>query len=93
MAERFPGNFSAALGLAEAAFETSRWKIAKDKASWCVKKRPRNYRARMLLGAVYHRFGRIGDALQQYENALRHAPAGGVGDEIRDVIDMLQSRL
>jgi cytochrome c-type biogenesis protein CcmH/NrfG len=72
--EADPGNVAAIGGLAEVAFERSRYTEALDYARRAAQQAPRAPKYLMLLGDAYFKLLRFADAQKAYEKALKIAP-------------------
>jgi tetratricopeptide (TPR) repeat protein/tRNA A-37 threonylcarbamoyl transferase component Bud32 len=72
--EADPSNAAAIAGLAEVAFERSRYTDALDYARRAVQQAPRTGRYHVLVGDAYFKLLRYADAKAAYERALRLGP-------------------
>jgi tetratricopeptide (TPR) repeat protein/tRNA A-37 threonylcarbamoyl transferase component Bud32 len=72
--EADPSNVNAIAGLAEVAFERSRYTEALDYARRAAQQAPRSPKYLMLLGDAYFKLLRFADAQKAYEKALKIAP-------------------
>ena len=73
--EADPSNVAAISGLAEVAFERSRYTEALDYARRAAQQAPRSARYLMLLGDAYFKLLRFADAQASYEKAQKLAPS------------------
>ena len=76
--EADPSNAAAIAGLAEVAFERSRYAEALDYARRAVQQAPRTGRYHVLVGDAYFKLLRYADAKAAYERALRLGPSQDV---------------
>jgi tetratricopeptide (TPR) repeat protein len=85
-----PNNTAAIAGLAEVAFERSRYAEALDYARRAVAQSPQSTRYLLLLGDAHFKLLRFADAQATYRRALKLAPSNGL---IQGRLDRVHARL
>ena len=88
--EADPGNVAAIAGLAEVAFERSRYTEALDYARRAAQQAPRAPKYLMLLGDAYFKLLRFADAQKAYEKALKIAPSNQV---VRSRVERVRAKM
>jgi tetratricopeptide (TPR) repeat protein len=88
--EADPGNVAAIAGLAEVAFERSRYTEALDYARRAAQHAPRSPKYLMLLGDAYFKLLRFADAQKAYEKALKIAPSNQV---VRSRVERVRAKM
>ena len=88
--EADPTNVAAIAGLAEVAFERSRYTEALDYARRAAQQAPRSPRYLMLLGDAYFKLLRFADAQKAYEKALKIAPNNEV---VRSRVERVRAKM
>ena len=81
---------AAIAGLAEVAFERSRYTEALDYARRAAQQAPRSPRYLMLLGDAYFKLLRFADAQTAYEKALKIAPNNEV---VRSRVERVRAKM
>jgi tetratricopeptide (TPR) repeat protein/tRNA A-37 threonylcarbamoyl transferase component Bud32 len=88
--EADPSNVAAVAGLAEVAFERSRYTEALDYARRAAQQAPRQPRHWQLLGDAYFKLLRFADALAAYEKALKLNPGS---DLVKSRVERVRAKL
>lgn len=88
--EADPSNVAGVAGLAEVAFERSRYTEALDYARRATQQAPRSPRYLLLLGDAHFKLLRFADAQAAYQKALKIAPDN---DVVRSRVERVRAKL